>query len=217
MTEFSFIGALTTANDTTRVVNFKLTTQNDASATNVTYAVFIDEVPSYKIEFCRDDGNEFVAFYSTLKHDENKVIGMLLSAIVHIQSCERIWITEEFTASAIREYCKNGDYPEIQAFNEIVNSQSALLVYYRTNKIKVHYQQSQFKCNYAKQASILDAALKSQVNINHLCKSGVCGKCRLNLVSGLAMETSETTEPDLLGPHQILACNYKALTSLEVG
>lgn len=216
MKKFNFTGAFKTPKEKTVVVRFHLTTHNNIDSNQVSYAVKIDNNLLYNINFHRKNGNDFISFHTHLEKKEHQIIGLMLCAIINIHSIERVWVMDSDYADAIRNFHQNGDYPEIEIFNEKINGKSALLIYYSPNKVKVRYQSRQIKCSKPEVESILDSALNDGIDIKHLCKSGVCGKCRLSLLSGITITTVEITEPSLIKDDQILSCSNKAITSLEV-
>jgi ferredoxin len=65
--------------------------------------------------------------------------------------------------------------------------------------------------------TILDAAEEIGVEIDYACRTGVCGTCKVKLLSGqVTMDVQDSLEPEEKARGIILACQAKATNDVEV-
>ena len=61
--------------------------------------------------------------------------------------------------------------------------------------------------------SVLETVLRNRADAPFACKGGVCGTCRVRLVSGeVRMERNYALEPDELDAGYVLACQSHPVT-----
>lgn len=62
--------------------------------------------------------------------------------------------------------------------------------------------------------TLLEALEQAGIDINHSCRTGVCGACRIRLVSGKVHWHTQALIN--LRPHEILACAVRPLCDLKL-
>ncbi|OIN29045.1 hypothetical protein AWH66_2007400 [Vibrio barjaei] len=214
MRELKLIAVRAMKDGKIRLVHVEITSFNQADINTVMYRAYVDDEQVLALNYHTREGHDFVSLTpNRIEKCVPEVVGAVLLSVMHLNNLEVVWITDEFFSQLIDRYAVENKTNELSLFHAFLNGEPALHVHYRENEVEVCFNKKRFS---TQQQSILDAALNENIEIKHLCKSGVCGKCRLDVLSGTALATSTIIEPALIGPTQILACSFKAITSMEV-
>ncbi|WP_162473706.1 2Fe-2S iron-sulfur cluster-binding protein [Serratia microhaemolytica] len=189
-----------------------------------------NESSVFEIHFY-DDGNnkilslEFVNLYDACYlrdvvylGDEWSVDGLLMAISVsfHLTRFKRFIIVGSYLFETItRIFSNNYIFREITLMESEHNGSKAYHINYSFSEIMVIHHDDAFAIT--PDETILDCALENNVELKHMCKAGICMKCRKKIRSGACMTTSSQEENSMVKVQHILTCNYKALTSLIIG
>ncbi|MBP2858793.1 (2Fe-2S)-binding protein [Dickeya oryzae] len=141
---------------------------------------------------------------------------MALSVVFYVTGLTKIKVVEREIFALIGKLEKsNRTFPEIN-ISELENKSNKVYeISYSYEEIVVSHNTDVFSLSV--EQSILDAALSRNIELKHMCRSGICMKCRKKVLSGACMTLSQQEEQDMLKVQHLLTCNYKAITSLIIG
>lgn len=189
-----------------------------------------DECSIFEINFCDDEYNEilsleFVNLYETCylrdiiySGEKWSVNGFLMAISVsfHLTGFSRFIVVGSYLFETItRAFSNNENYRELTLVESEHNSSKSYDINYSFSEIMVKHHEDIFSVTHDE--PILDCALKNDVELKHMCKAGICMKCRKKIWSGACMTTSSQEENKMVTVQHVLTCNYKALTSLVIG
>ncbi|AVF38256.1 2Fe-2S iron-sulfur cluster-binding protein [Rahnella sikkimica] len=155
------------------------------------------------------------AIYTGEKWSADSLL-MSISISFYMTGYEKYIIIGSYLFEDISSIFKcNSNYPELTLVESEYNGSKAYNIVYSREKIRVTHQDNIFSIS--PENTILDCAIENEIELKHMCKAGICMKCRKKIISGACMTTSSSEESNMIKTQHLLTCNYKALTSLVIG
>ncbi|OVZ84558.1 2Fe-2S iron-sulfur cluster-binding protein [Yersinia intermedia] len=188
------------------------------------------ECSVYEVRFNDEERNtslllEFVNLYDTCymrdaiySGDHWNADGLLMSISIsfYMTSYEKYIIVGSYLFESISNTFKyNSNYPELTLVESEYKGGKAFYIYYSPEKIRVSHRDDIFSVS--TDNTILDSAIENDIELKHMCKVGICMKCRKKILSGACMAAYSSDESNMVKVQHVLTCNYKALTSLVIG
>lgn len=216
-----FKGAINTSCEKPEVFSIKLS-RHDPYGYNPECSIF-------NLIFSRDETHlmtlEFVnlhdlcylrdIIYSAHQWCTNGVL-MAISIAMKFSGFHEIKIIGSYLFGRISELKKNNNI-----FKEVIIVESSFkggfcyLIKYIPSEITIVHKKEVFSLDGGN--SLLDSALACGIELKHMCRAGICMKCRKKIVSGACVELIPQDGNPMLKETHLLTCNTLALTSLEIG
>ena len=141
---------------------------------------------------------------------------MALSVALKFTGFDEFLITGDYLFSKVDHLqARNAGFREIVIQETTVKSARAYLVKYAPDEILITHKLDGFPAE--NEGSILDDALSNGIELKHMCRAGICMKCRKKIISGACIELAAQAENSMIKEMHLLTCNSKALTSLVIG
>ncbi|KXJ02374.1 hypothetical protein AN414_02785 [Serratia marcescens] len=152
---------------------------------------YSEECSIFEVNFQDDKGTktlslEFVNLYETCylrdinyieKEWSDNGLLMAISVSFHLTKFERFIIIGNYLFETItRIFSKNSIYPEIVLKESEYNKNSSYYINYLPRDIIVKHNDDVF--GIIPEDTILDSALENNIELKHMCKAGICMKCR---------------------------------------
>jgi len=83
--------------------------------------------------------------------------------------------------------------------------------------VQIQFARSRKAGPVSRQTTVLEAAERLGVALDYDCRAGVCGSCKVRLISGrVAMDSQDALDPADLAAHRILSCQARCLEPVTI-